>query len=245
MQPIGVKTQPADLFGFELTAEGARSVTATVAFDTDAGWFVASIPSTTLQAKERHYDSPSASFVKRNWISPIMYLKFPTAVNIAHSWVYSAQTIGDDFGWSKMGVVSCQPFAGARAPNPPLAPQVVRLDPKDVDDLSIPPGPGSTIVAVTKSKPLKQAHCATPFQDATATRTVRPEYPMMARRPAIDVTSTIQVAINADGSPADAWVFYPSGFPQFDDAAIQAARQSKYRAGIAYCEAVPGLYLLK
>src|SRR5438105_4708252 len=67
LAPIGVDVAPASLFGIQLSAEGPRSVTAAIAFDTTAGWFLASFPSTTLQEKDRHYDSPGASFVKRTW----------------------------------------------------------------------------------------------------------------------------------------------------------------------------------
>ena len=166
-------------------------MTSTIAFDTSAEWFVASIPSITLSEKDRHYDSPTASFIQRSWISPVMYIKFPAAVTIAHSWVYDARTVGDDFGWNKMGLVSCQPRPGTISTiglRTRIVP--VTIDPKDEDHLEAPPSKGSAIIAVTKSPPLKQANCANPFSDASVTRQVSPEYPALVRKPAIDVTST-------------------------------------------------------
>ncbi len=246
MEPVEQAEQVTpSLFGFELAAEGPRSVTSALVFDTSDGWFVASVPSTSLHEKDRHYSSPTASFIRRTWVSPIMYLKFPSSMNITHSWVYSAQSTGDDFGWSKMGLVLCHPAAGARTPNAPQE-QIAKLDPKDEDPLSSPPGAGATIITVNRSAPLAKTDCTVPFQDATASSTFTPQYPMSERgRVSINVTSTIMVSINADGSLADAWVYYPSGFSDFDDTALQAAHQSKYKNGIAYCEPVPGLFLFK
>ncbi len=245
MQPVK-QSEPAttSLYGFELAAEGPRSVTAALAFDTSDGWFVASVPATSLHEKDEHYSSPSATFIKRTWVSPIMYMKFPSHFTISHAWVYSAQSTGDDFGWSKMGLVVCQPASGARSVSVAPQGQLAKLDPKDEDPISAPPGAGAVIISADRSSPLKKSDCATPFRDATATKTFSPDYPNAERgRVGINVTSTIQVSINADGSLADAWVYYPSGFPDFDDAALQGARLSKYESGIAYCEPVPGLFL--
>jgi TonB family protein len=247
MEPVKqVDTTTTSLFGFELVAEGSRSVSAILAFDTGEGWFTASTPTMVLHEKDRHYTSPSATFIKRTWISPIMYLKFPSHVTISYAWVYSAQSTGDDFGWSKMGLVLCQPESGARSTNPLRQEQLVKLDPKDEDPLSAPPEAGAIIISADRSSALKKTDCATPFRDATTTKTYSPDYPDAERgRVGIDVTSTIQVAINPDGSLADAWIFYPSGFPDFDNEALQGARLSKYQNGIAYCEPVPGLFLFK
>jgi TonB family protein len=245
MQPVKQSDAASmPLYGFELVAEGPRSVTAELAFDTSDGWFVAPVPATSLHEKDEHYTSPSASFIKRTWVSPMMYLKFPSRFTISHAWVYSAQSTGDDFGWSKMGLVLCSPASGSRSVSAPPQAQVAKLDPKDFDPLSAPPGAGAMIITADRSSPLKKSDCATPFRDAAATKSFSPDYPNGERgRVAINVTSTIEVSINADGSLADAWVFYPSGFPDFDEAALQGARLSKYESGIAYCEPVPGLFL--
>jgi outer membrane biosynthesis protein TonB len=61
----------------------------------------------------------------------------------------------------------------------------------------------------------------------------------------MDITSTIKVVLNPDGSLADAWVFYPTGFPEFDEAARIAAAKTKYRGAIAYCEPVPSEYIFR
>jgi TonB family protein len=247
IHPTGTNIEPAALFGIQLNAQGPRSVTSTIAFDTSAGWFVASLPTITLLEKDRHYDSPTVSFIQRTWISPLMYVRFPAPIGLKHTWVYEARTSGDDFGWNKMGLVNCQPrpvtTVGARPPRPGII--IEKLDPKDADHLDLPPGSGSIIVTATKSPPLKNAECAQPFADASVTRPWAPDYPALARRPAVDVTSTIKVMLNADGSLADAWVLYPTAFAPFDEAARLAAMRTKYRGAIAYCEPVPSEYVFR
>lgn len=68
---------------------------------------------------------------------------------------------------------------------------------------------------------------------------------MTSRHPSVPVVSTIAVAINPDGALADAWPLFPSGFPEYDEAARQVALRSKYRNAIAYCEPVASIYLIK
>ena len=107
------------LYGFELTAQGPRSVTAILAFDTDAGWFKATVPPVTIGEKERHYTSPWAAFVRRDWVSPVIYVQFPKAVVVKHDWVKTAQASGDDLGWAAKGPVECLPTSSpAFSPGP-------------------------------------------------------------------------------------------------------------------------------
>lgn len=101
--------EPAALYGMELSAAGPRSVLATVVFDTDAGWFTADIPNETLIEKDRHYSGPASTFIKHDWISPIVYVRFPKPVLILHEWVTSALSQGDSFGWQTQGIVTCLP----------------------------------------------------------------------------------------------------------------------------------------
>src|SRR5436305_8578959 len=79
---------PSLLYGFELTADGQRTVTAAIAVDTDSGWFSVAVPAAALHEKDRHYKGPSADFIRREWTSDIMYVRFSKPVIIAHSWVY-------------------------------------------------------------------------------------------------------------------------------------------------------------
>src|SRR5439155_26707685 len=122
---------------------------ATLAFDTDRGWFTADIPPVMLTEKDRHYDETFGRITLPDWVSSIMYVRFPARVSIAHSWVYSATARNDgDFGWEKTGHFICTPPAPAmelmfgvktigrvtvRRPGATRQADYPKLDTKDVD----------------------------------------------------------------------------------------------------------------
>jgi TonB family protein len=249
MRPIdGGPPTGSRLFGFDLTAQGPRSVTAILAFDTNVGWYTAALPTVAIDEKDRHYTSPWADFVRRDFVSPKMYLQFPAAVNIKHVWVYTAQATGDDFGWAAKGQVTCAASADA-AVLPNIAERPPILDPKDSDRLTDAPPPDAKRIVPVPSAPLGQTNCGQPFADATVTTPGTPDYPtvMSVRAPDGHAagTSVIQVAINPNGTLSDAWVWGTSGFSALDNAALDAAKRSGYRGAIAYCQPVPGMYLFK
>lgn len=242
--PVGGQSGPANLYGFDLRALGPRTVQATLAFDTNAGWYTADVPATTLAEKDRHYTSISAEFVRHDFVSPVMYVRFPAAVTIAHEWVYQATARNDGpFGWASRGAVTCDAPAGAHAHDSGNQALFPKLDPKDSDALDATPAPQSIILAATPSKPLGDRSCPDPFDDATATHAAVPTYPVGMR--GIFASSTIEVAVGPDGLLMDAWVWGPSGYGMMDQSALDAAKASTYKAGRAYCRNVPGLYLFR
>src|SRR5438552_1639943 len=80
IKAVGITTQsqPATLYGVMLRASGPRVVTATLAFDTDSGWFAATIAPVTLIEKKYRYGDASRTAVRSDWISPVMYVRFPS-----------------------------------------------------------------------------------------------------------------------------------------------------------------------
>ncbi len=112
--PARDDAQPSSLFGFDLSALGPRTITsAKFAFHTSAGWFTLDLPATTLAEKDRHYNSAWVSFTRRDYISPILYVRFPQAATIEHAWVYAAAAENDGpFGWQAKGSVTCPPLPG-------------------------------------------------------------------------------------------------------------------------------------
>jgi TonB family protein len=249
--PAGFQMEPVPsttVFGFEMNALGPRTIAdAMLAFDTDAGWYTVRVPSVTLSEKDRHYSSPSATFVKRTWISPAMYLRFPVAVKIANSWVYEAQVRDDGaFGWEAKGTVQCYPPSSARSAQTPSRFQNrITLDPNDLDRLSGPPPSGATILDAKPSPPLESTNCEEPFRPATAVHLASPSYPMSMENYRTLGVNAVDVAIDTDGSVADAWIWAPSGYRAFDDAAVEAASHSTYKNARAYCKDVPGIYLFR
>lgn len=238
----------APLYAFELQALGARTITnATLAFDTTGGWFTVSVPATTLTVKERHYTGPSSTFVRRDYVSQMMYARFPDAVSIRHAWVYVAMASGDGaFGWQAKGAVQCDP-PPAPSPHQPAKRNfhaVYRLDPKD-QDLAVMPSATSLVLAANTSKALENTDCAEPFRNATTKSQAQPRYPLAMRGFSGRATTTVEVAINSDGVLEDAWVWGPSGFSPFDDAALSAAQNTTYTGARAYCRPVPGSYFFR
>ncbi|HEY9181341.1 MAG TPA: TonB family protein [Candidatus Baltobacteraceae bacterium] len=245
--PDSPNPPPAQLYGFDLSALTSRTLTsATLAFDTTAGWYTVAVPSTALSAKVRHYTG-NLSFAERDYVSPKMYVRFPQAVAVSHAWVYSAAATGDGFGWEQKGGVICPP--------PPQASseqsrhfrnhKAMSVDPKDDDRLSDAPEHSSVLLAAQPSKALAHADCAEPFREATVLDQVTPHYPEAMRGDlAVGMTAVgVVVAITADGRVLDAWVRASSGYAAFDNEALSAARRSTYQGGRAYCQAVPGSYM--
>ncbi len=238
----------AALYGFDLSALGPRSLeSATLAFDTTAGWFTAKVLAVAIGEKLRHYTSATVRFVRHDWVSPIMYVRFPAALKISHAWVFNAQVHGDGpFGWEAKGDVACSPPSTAETR---AGRNDIRLDPKldakDEDALWLPPGPASIVLDAQSAKALEMNSCGDPFRPATVVYAAQPAYPDELKAQAPSGETLVVVAINRDGSRADAWVWAPSGYAAFDEAALNAAKASRFENARSYCTDVPGQYLFK
>jgi hypothetical protein len=243
-----VRTVPGDIYGFELLALGPRTIaSSTLAFDTSTGWFTVNVPRVTLLEKDRHVSGVWGTFTRRDYVSPVLYVRFPKAAVVSHAWVLAAATRSDS-------PVQCDPILqrtqligvdrGAQASAAPKS--VGTLDPKDDEELSTPPQAASLIIAASPSKVLETGACDLPFTDAMVQRQALPQYPTIMRElGARETSSTIEVAIAADGTLRDAWVVGPSGYEAADDASLAAARYSTYEAARAYCRPVPSTYYFR
>lgn len=221
---------PAALYGFDLSARSARSVSARLAFDTSGGWFTVDVPQITLTEQDRHYTLRGMQITDRNYASPVMYVRFPKTLTLNHSWIYRS----DD--------VTCAPPAAPGKGQNTYGKSGLQLDAADKDRLSNAPGSGAPVLNAKPSSPLETADCADPFREATAASPVVPAYPEFARMTGASGTTVVDVAINADASVADASVFARSGYPYLDKAALNAAKATTYEAGRSYCRPVPGTY---
>lgn len=252
-KPVAPQTGKAALYGFNLSALGPRTIAAAkLAFDTSAGWFTLDLSPMPLQEKVRHYTGPSDSFTRKDWITPVMYARFPHAVEVTHAFVYNIAVTGDGaFGWQQKGLVTCAPPAAPSAEQlkkiPARKRQEVVLDPKDEDALDAPPSPQSLILAAAQSTALEASDCTEPFRSGTVEEQAQPQYPQVMQDSAFwgDAQTAVEIALNPDGGLAGAWVWAPSGYTPFDDAALRAAKLSRYSGGRAYCKPVPSLYLFR
>ncbi len=104
-----------------------------------------------------------------------------------------------------------------------------------------PPAPVST-APIGTPKPA----CKTPYQDATATQAVTPDYPEAAREQGLgQVEVNVVVSLSPSGSPTGASVENSSGNMSIDQAAKQAAMSSTYAPKIVNCEPVASQYIYK
>lgn len=245
------KNGPSALYGLELTALGARTITsATIAFDTNNGWFTLTVPTLALAEKDHHYANSLSSFTRHDWVSPVLYARFPQEVQIARAWVYGASAQNDGpFGWQGLGPVSCPP-------PPDMSPEqqkryrrpaVRRMRDKayeleNPDALNAAPAANSVVLAATASKPLESSDCPVPFQDAEVRSQAQPQFPNGMEGMLGDGMTSVEVALSPDGTLRDAWVWGPSGSDSYDLSAVRAARISRYSGARSYCMAVPSAY---
>jgi TonB family protein len=100
------------------------------------------------------------------------------------------------------------------------------------------PAPTAT-VAPTATPPA----CANPNRLATATEKVTPDMPEIAREMGATGTAQIKVTLDANGTVTAVAVFKSTNNKALDQAALQAAQQSKYAPEIHNCRPVGGSYL--
>ncbi|MHB8357490.1 MAG: TonB family protein, partial [Vulcanimicrobiaceae bacterium] len=120
-----------------------------------------------------------------------------------------------------------------------------KLDPTDEDALWLAPGPASIVLDTQPTKALETTSCTHPFRPATTEYVAQLTYPKVLEPENPSGMTVVEVAINRDGSLADAWIRAPSGYDVFDEAALATARASRYTNARSYCTNVPGLFLFK
>jgi protein TonB len=81
--------------------------------------------------------------------------------------------------------------------------------------------------------------------EATVTNQVDPDYPDMARQQGIEGTTQVKVSLDATGAITGATVYKSAGNIQLDNAAIAAAKASKYAPEIVNCVKTAGSYLFR
>jgi protein TonB len=85
--------------------------------------------------------------------------------------------------------------------------------------------------------------CANPNVDALAVDKVTPEMPEIARQMGATGTAQIKVSLDENGKVMDVAVYRSTNNKALDKAALDAARQSRYRAELRNCLPTAGNYL--
>jgi TonB family protein len=81
--------------------------------------------------------------------------------------------------------------------------------------------------------------------DATTTNAVEPDYPEMAKEQGAEGTTQVEVSLDAAGNVLSATVHKSAGNALLDQAAIAAAKASKYQPEIVNCVKTAGSYIFR
>jgi protein TonB len=101
------------------------------------------------------------------------------------------------------------------------------------------PPPAAPTPAPTPTKP----QCTNPNVDAVATDKVTPEMPEIARQMGATGTAQIKVDLDESGKVLGAAVYKSTNNRALDQAALQAAKQSRYAPEVKNCVKIAGSYL--
>lgn len=116
--------------------------------------------------------------------------------------------------------------------------------PKQGSENGVPSGQGTGSPSPATAPPGPQ--CKVPYQDATATNAVQPDYPDSAREMGLgNVTVEVEVTVGPTGQLTAASIAHSGGNMAIDQAALRAARNSTYAPKIVNCKPVSGTYLFQ
>jgi len=233
----------ATVYSYYLQALASRIAEGTIVAQTDAGWFTWVQQPIQLSRTTYTSTSPSVTFSYHVAASPELTVVFPRPVAIWHAWVATARAQGDHLlNWDKRGTVTCEPvdFAPGKYQD-----ETQTHTPQAGDETPAPAPPPAR--AIASGAPFQLVNCAQPFASAAAIHAVEPEFPRSVASQGFNAvaTSEIAVAIDPEGNLVDAWVWATSGYPALDDAAINAARRSKFSGATSYCRPVSGTYIFR
>ncbi len=235
--------QGATEYHYRLSALGPRVVDGSIVAETDKGWFVWKQLAVQLTRMTFRYSDKEVRYSHVQAESPELSVTFPEAVVIRHAWVAFARAQGDTyFGWDARDTVTCSPpdFGTSK-----FGEGKTERAPQATDPTPAPAPPAA--VAAPAEAPFPEPTCPHPFVLASVTKAEQPIFPQVVKNEGFGgyAVSQIAVAVDTTGKLVDAWVWASSGYPPLDEAALDAARRSKYTAPISYCYAVKGTYLFR
>jgi protein TonB len=117
---------------------------------------------------------------------------------------------------------------------------------------SAPPAPVATGVPATPAptpvptpSPTPKPQCANPNVEPTTLNAVTPEYPDFARQQGATGSVEVKVTLDATGSVTGTEIYQSAHNASLDQAAIAAAKASKYQPEIVNCVKTAGSYLFR
>jgi len=227
-----------NLARFRLGAISPRTVSGIVRLQTANGWYAASFDNVPFKSLEQNYNDQGMTFSHEDFLSEDIMAKMPTRDPVLYAYVAQARATGDALmNWDRYGDVACSPT--------PFSPKDKRNAARPMPALSKTP---INLIAKAIATPFT-ATCAEPFADVTVVKPGPFHYPGILGRddPTARPTgvTVVVVAVDRDASVVDAWVWEPIGTPMLDQAVVDEARKAKYAPGKAFCENVPGYFVLR
>ncbi len=221
-----------------LGAISPRTVSGVVRLQTQKGWYAASFDNVAFKALQQDYNDQGMTFSHEDFLSDDIMVKLPTSDPVLYAYVAQARATGDTLmNWDRYGDVACSPT--------PFSPKDKRNSARPMPALSKTP---IALTAKSIGAPFSET-CAEPFADVTVTKPGAFHYPGILGRddPTARPTgvTVVVVAVDRDGSVVDAWVWEPIGTPMLDQAVVDEARKAKYAPGKAFCQNVPGYFVLR
>ena len=154
----------------------------------------------------------------------------------------------------KLNVVKTTSHAGPSTENRYVAPDKGNENGNpNGTQASGPPAPAATGVPATPAPtpvptpaPTQKPSCANPNADAAIAGTaVEPDYPDIARQQGAVGTTQVKVTLDASGSVTDASVYKSAGNQSLDQAALKAARATRYMPETVNCVKTAGSYIFR
>ena len=124
---------------------------------------------------------------------------------------------------------------------PPVGPDVVPTPFIKGSESAASPMPITT--TPTMDTPTPKPACSAPDVPAKATAAITPQEPPIASDQGLTGTAKIKVDLDASGTVVGTSVYLSTGSTQLDQAALDAARQSRYAPEQIDCKDVSGSYL--
>ena len=223
-------------FGLLLHGEHARSVAGTLTILSAGKLYTVPFAAVALAPVVYHAQAARGEiFHYTTFESAPVYFSFPQAAPVAAVWISAAGADGAT-------PAACPALPASAKPSPV---RQIRYTGGTTADQIVAMAPTSPPAAAYAGEAPMQG-CAHAFVYAKATALATPEFPIAARDQGFTGgTTLVRIVLDERGSIRDATVLAGTGFAMIDDAALRAARISRYDPALLMCKAVPGVYAFR
>jgi len=217
------------------SGEAVNGRTYAVAFETFAPFPGRLSGTVTLFSGARRFDVPFANVIAVPATATGALTAVPIAIHFTETVhidaAYLSAIVGPNPGPCGFGFIALRNDEGTRGRDLTELDRVLRVRARDIKPLEAP---------LPVDDPVA---CETPKVDASIAHAATPHYPDLAGQRGDVGETQIAVAVAADNTILAAWVWKSSGSKDLDEAALAAAKASRFTAGTYHCQRVFGLYI--